>query len=98
MGPGGIAMRIVRRPHYILSADQLAVFDADLVIHEGRVDLAPEILTRQQREIRPYHVPVALPRMIHPREEMRQPADIVLGRDKSQFGETVEHAPKDQRA
>src|SRR5580704_16057573 len=98
MRPGRSLVRVIRRPHQLVDADEVPVGDADIVIDVGGPHLTLEILARFQLVRKAGRDALALEGAVHALQIIRQPADIVLGRDDLQFREAVEHAREDQHA
>src|SRR6266851_1638846 len=86
MRPGRGLVRVVRRPHHAVDADELAALHPDIIEDVGRPHLPREILARLQSYPQAGR---ALGEAVHALQEIRDPAAIVLRGDDLQVGEAV---------
>src|SRR5207244_12850582 len=82
LGKRALGMWLVRAPHHLIDADQVAVADAQRVFLEAQEDVAVEEVAGQALlEPVPPRAPRALGvRVVEPVEEEGNPAELVLDR------------------
>ena len=90
-------MREVGRPHIIVLAKDLIGRRTDRVVLEGRPDLPPDIFARLHRQGLFFHGVEFIVGMVHTIHEVREPARVIFGGHDLEFGETLQHAAKNDR-
>src|SRR5712692_9077065 len=77
--PGRVRMREVGPPHVIVLTKHFVGGRSDRIVQERRPDLPLDILARAHRQRFGQHRVELLVGMVHPVDEMREPAHVVLG-------------------
>src|SRR5262249_55152190 len=91
---GGVEVRVVRTPHHLVHADQVAAAHAGHIVLEGGVHLAAPVVGGVHLDLGEARAEApGIP--LQPLQVVRDPADVVLDRDDLQLRMPIEHTSRD---